>query len=460
MNLNASIYNNALDKMTNEFGVSKQKGRTGQMAFLIAYAIGCELWAPWSEEIGRKPILQASLFLVNLFQIPAALAPNFGTVVAARTLGGLSSAGGSVTLGMVADLYDKENQQHPVAFIVFSSVFGSVLGPIIGGFLEYYVVSWRWIFWAQLIFGVVTQIMHLFLVSESNPSTMLDQEAQRQRHKGEKPNLYGPNEVNGSLFERLTWVELWKIWSRPFHMLATEPIVLCLSLLSGFSDALIFTFLECWGMVFAQWDFNSWQVGLCFVGLAIGYVIGYVSFMPFFKRDKQTILKNKKLSPERRLYWLLYTAPLLPIGLIGFAWTSLGPQYVHWTIPLLFSIPIGIANYAIYMATIDYMVATYGRLAASATGGNGFARDLLAGVSAMYAVPFYQVFQTFTLEWPTTILSIISVLGIIPIYVFYFNGPAVRRRSRLAAPVSVPVSRAASPSPSSGTAVDEESLDV
>jgi hypothetical protein len=34
------------------------------------------------------------------------------------------------------------------------------------------------------------------------------------------------------------------VWARPFYMLLREPIVLCLSLLSGFSDALIFTFLE------------------------------------------------------------------------------------------------------------------------------------------------------------------------------------------------------------------------
>jgi hypothetical protein len=33
------------------------------------------------------------------------------------------------------------------------------------------------------------------------------------------------------------------------------------------------------------------------------------------------------------------------------------------------------ANYAIYMATIDYMVAAYGPYSASATGGNGFARE-------------------------------------------------------------------------------------
>jgi hypothetical protein len=39
------------------------------------------------------------------------------------------------------------------------------------------------------------------------------------------------------------------------------------------------------------------------------------------------------------------------------------------------------------MATIDYMIASYGPYSASATGGNGFARDFLAGIAAMYSVP-------------------------------------------------------------------------
>lgn len=46
-----------------------------------------------------------------------------------------------------------------------------------------------------------------------------------------------------------------------------------------------------------------------------------------------------------------------------------------------------VIKYAIYMATIDYMIAAYGPYAASATGGNGFARDFLAGIAAMYSVP-------------------------------------------------------------------------
>lgn len=48
-------------------------------------------------------MLQFSLLLVNIFQLPVALSQNFATVIVGRALGGLSSAGGSVTLGMVAD---------------------------------------------------------------------------------------------------------------------------------------------------------------------------------------------------------------------------------------------------------------------------------------------------------------------------------------------------------------------
>lgn len=52
-----------------------------------------------------------------------------------------------------------------------------------------------------------------------------------------------------------------------------------------------------------------------------------------------------------------------------------------------FSIDAALVQYAIYMATVDYMIAAYGPYSASATGGNAFARDFLAGVAAMYSTP-------------------------------------------------------------------------
>ncbi|KAL8721885.1 MAG: hypothetical protein Q9225_001521 [Loekoesia sp. 1 TL-2023] len=340
MNFNASVYGNATEGLVERFKLSGQGSRVGQAVFLIAYAFGCELWAPWSEEFGRRPVLQLSLGLVNIWQIPCALANNYGTIIAARVLGGLSSAGGSVTLGMVADMWEPDDQQYAVAFIVLSSVGGSVLGPVLGGFIQKYQ-SWEWVFWWQLIFGVATQALHFFLVPETRATILLDREAKKRRERGQK-NVYGPNEMKK---RRITLREVIPIWVRPFEMFVREPIVLFLSLLSGFSDALIFTFLESYTPVLKQWNVGVIGTGLAFLPLLVGYVIAYFSFFPFIRRHCQIRKKDPDaLQPEARLYWLLWTAPLETIGLFGFAATSLGPPTVPWIAPLLFSGLIAIAN--------------------------------------------------------------------------------------------------------------------
>lgn len=84
------------------------------------------------------------------------------------------------------------------------------------------------------------------------------------------------------------------------------------------------------------------------------------------------------------------------------------------------------------MATIDYMIASYGPYSASATGGNALARDFLAGIAAMYSTPFYSLHIKHKLEVPTTILAVLAFLVTIPIFIFYWKGPVVRERSKFA----------------------------
>ena len=386
MNFNTSLYSNAIGGISKEFNVSEQAARCGAMIFLVLYAFGCELWAPWSEEFGRKPILQLSLFLVNIWQIPVGIAPNFATIMVGRALGGISTAGGSITLGMIADLWEADDQGYAVACVVFSSVGGSVLGPVVGGFVEAFL-PWRWNIWIQLIFGGGVQLAHFFLVPETRTSVLVNQVAKRRRAKGE--NVYGLSELV-PLKDRFSAHELMHTWLRPFRMLITEPIVLCLSLLSGFTDALIFVFIQSFSLVYGQWDFGPWQVGLSFLPLMIGYAITWILVIPVIKRNIRLRQKHydERAQYESRLWWLLYTAPCLPIGLIGFAWTSL-PQ-THWIGSMIFQALVGIANFSIFMATIDYMICAYGDYAASATGGNGWARDFLAGVLTVPATPFYE----------------------------------------------------------------------
>ncbi|KAI9924311.1 hypothetical protein AWENTII_002976 [Aspergillus wentii] len=431
MNFNSSVYSNVVTPFSEHFHISEQAARVGQMIFLVSYAFGCEFWAPWSEEFGRWPIMQLSLFFVNIWQIPCALAPNFGTIVVCRFLGGLSSAGGSVTLGMTADMWEPDDQGFAVAYVVLSSVAGTTIGPIFGGMIQQWL-KWEWNFWIQLIFGGVTQLVHFFFVTETRSTILIDREAKRRRKTGEDPNIYGPNELKKP---RMDAKEVLHVWCRPFEMFLREPIVLFLSMLSGFSDALIFTCIESFTLVFKQWGFDALQIGLCFVAIIIGYVVAYLIFLPDIYRQRQVRQRQGSASrlPERRLLLLLFIAPLETIGLFGFAWTSMGPDYTHWIVPLVFAFLIAIANYGIYMATIDYMVASYGPYSASATGGNGFARDLLAGLSAMYATPMYtNIGGKFHLQWASTILGCLAILVTIPIYIFYWKGPEIRAKSKFA----------------------------
>lgn len=195
-------------------------------------------------------------------------------------------------------MWHADNQQYAVAFVVFSSVGGSILGPVIGGFVQQYL-AWQWNIWIQvsffvslvfcgglvvtfglqLIFGVAVQVAHFFLVPETRSTIMMNNIAKRRRKTGEDPTIYGPTE--GKKFaDMFSAKELAETWVRPFRMFLTEPIVLTLSLLSGFSDALVFMFIQSFSLVYKQWDFNDYEVGLAFIAILVGYVIGMSSINP------------------------------------------------------------------------------------------------------------------------------------------------------------------------------------
>lgn len=83
----------------------------------------------------------------------------------------------------------------------------------------------------------------------------------------------------------------------------------------------------------------------------------------------------------------------------------------------------------------QYMICAYGPYSASATGGNGWARDFLAGVLTVPALPFFENIGRSSgknLEYASTILFCISFVLVVAVYVIYWKGPALRKKSPFA----------------------------
>lgn len=153
---------------------------------------------------------------------------------------------------------------------------------------------------------------------------MMNRIAKKRRKAGEE-NIWGPDELV-PFKERFSAKEVLVTWIRPFRMFLTEPIVLVLSLLSGFSDALVFMFIQSFAIVYKQYNFSTIAIGLAFIPIGIGYIIAWIAFIPAIRRninERRQKPDDEKAQYESRLWFLLYTAPCLPIGLFGFAWTVL-----------------------------------------------------------------------------------------------------------------------------------------
>lgn len=76
------------------------------------------------------------------------------------------------------------------------------------------------------------------------------------------------------------------------------------------------------------------------------------------------------------------------------------------------------------------MVAAYGgKYSASATGGNGFSRDVLAGACSFYTGPMYHKLGVSNATW---VLFGLSVVLVFPVFVIQSKGPQIRARSKYA----------------------------
>ena len=139
--------------------------------YMIATAISALFWGALSDRFGRRVVIIASLTLYSLASLNCALASNYSEFFLSRVLQGIAASGGLVAgRAMVRDVYNSQDAQRVMAYVLMMFAFAPAIAPVIGGWLHH-LFGWRSVFYFLGLYGLIMLIVAMVSVQESLPDS-------------------------------------------------------------------------------------------------------------------------------------------------------------------------------------------------------------------------------------------------------------------------------------------------
>jgi hypothetical protein len=163
--------------------------------------------------------------------------------------------------------------------------------------------------------------MIVFAVPETYHPVLLRVKARRMRKETNNDAWFAPIEKTSRSIPKTV------MWSciRPFQLLFFEPMCLCLCILTALLLGILYLFFGAYPLIFGRtYGFTLSQIGMAFLGLLVGMILGVVSD-PLWSKHYDRLLRRYEANggekggsePEFRLPPTVAGGVLIPIGLFG-----------------------------------------------------------------------------------------------------------------------------------------------
>lgn len=214
---------------------------------------------------------------------------------------------------------------------------------------------------------------------------------------------------------------------RPMKMLTRSPIVFLLSLHVAIVFSYLYLLFTTFTYVFErQYGFSPGTSGLTFLGVGIGMLVGLFITGKLSDRmlKSRAAANGGQMKPEYRLPLMLPGAFLVPVGFFWYGWSV--EANVHWIVPILGTVVIGLGLLATFMPVQTYFVDAFTVYAASALAAATIMRALFGTFIPLAGQPLY---DKLGYGWGNSLLAFIS-LAFAPVPFFFLRyGERLRTRS-------------------------------
>jgi DHA1 family bicyclomycin/chloramphenicol resistance-like MFS transporter len=153
--LSTDLYLPALPGMALYFNVTSDIANLTLILFFIFFAGGTLLWGPASDKYGRRPVLLIGLSLYTAASLGCASSVGIEQLIAFRILQAVGGSGAfAVATAMIKDVYDSRRREPILAMVQSMVLISPVAAPVLGALLLKFV-SWRGMFWALALVGLL-----------------------------------------------------------------------------------------------------------------------------------------------------------------------------------------------------------------------------------------------------------------------------------------------------------------
>ncbi|RKK71055.1 hypothetical protein BFJ69_g11328 [Fusarium oxysporum] len=372
----------AFPELAEDLGVSLQQVSyltTLQIAFL---AVAPAIHRPFANTFGRRPMFLVSLLVSMLGNIGCAKSSSYAAMAACRAIVAFFiSPAAAFGSGVVTETFLKKHRARCLGIWTLMSIIGVPLAPLIMGFIAA-AGGYQWIYWTLAIINGLQLVAYFFL----GPETLY---------------VRGTNELKGSSFKR-QYLNFKRIDPRPLSLNDfIHPFGLWRKIsvvLPTAAHAMVFLFcntliaVEIPNLFGEKFGFNSQQLGLQFIGMIVGHVLGepISGTLSDYWMNRRARKTGCKAQPEYRL-WFSYLGFMLAIaGVVVFlVQIQLAPQG-HWNITPVIGIALaGAGNQIATTVLITYAVDRHPQEAASIGVFVTFIRQVWAFIGPFWFPPMF-----------------------------------------------------------------------